>query len=121
MLYRLYLLDERGQIRAAENFSAESDDGAMEIAARVHNACDDAFPQYELWCGSDQILRVRGSAHTGQRRVRIAQDITSTAEEIVLDLEDQLQRSFTIMADSKKLLEATAEQRRRLYPYADTS
>jgi hypothetical protein len=121
MLYRLYLLDQSGRVRAAESFSAKGDNEAKEIASRVCNACDDSFKRCELWCGSDQIISLRCGAQTGQRRERIAGDITPASQEIVLDLEEHLQRSFTCVMASRKLLEATAQLRSRLYPYTDTS
>jgi hypothetical protein len=121
MLYRLYLLDERGRIRAAETFSAQSDNEAMKIASKVWNACDDSFQQYELWCGSDRITRARYRAQTGQQKERTAGDITSEYQEHLLDLEERLQRSFVCMPASRKLLAATTELRKRLYPHTSAS
>jgi hypothetical protein len=117
MFYRLYLLNDLGQIRAAETFSAQSDNEAMAIASGVYNACDDSFQRYELWCGSNRITRARRGAQTCERREPRAEDIALAHQEIVLDLEDRLQSSFVCMADSRKLLEATAELRRRVYPH----
>jgi hypothetical protein len=121
MLYRLYLLDKRDRIRAAENFSAKSDNEAKEIASRVCNARDDSFKRYELWCGADQIMSFRCGTQTGQRRERRARDITPASQEVVLDLEERLQNSFACVTASRRLLEATAELRSRVYPYTDTS
>jgi ribosome-binding protein aMBF1 (putative translation factor) len=118
MLYRLYLL-KRGRIRASEIFYAQNDNEAKEIASRVCNACDDSFKQYELWSGTEQITSVRRVAQTVPQRERKSQDIALAHQEIVLDLEDRLQKSFTSLAASRKLLAASAELRSRVYPYTD--
>jgi hypothetical protein len=117
MLYRFYLVDKRGRIRVTEIFYAQNDNEAKDIASRVYNACDDSFRQYELWSGTEQITSVRCGAQTAQQMERRSQDITLAHQEIVLDLEERLQRSFARMAASRKMLEATAELRRREYPH----
>jgi hypothetical protein len=110
MRYRLYLLGKSGDVRAAEAFLAEDEVRANEIALSVFSACCDDFDGYEVWSGETLISRGRG----GPQQPRHWEAITQANQREVLDLEDRLQRTFTCVSESRRLLDATARLRNRV-------
>jgi len=53
--YRLYLIGHDKSISAAEHFAASGDGEACELASALHNTCNEAFPDYELWAGARRL------------------------------------------------------------------
>lgn len=116
MDYRVYLLDQKFSIRAAENFAARDDSEAVEVASALHDACSDIFVSCELWRGSSLVAKLpRASAdgHNGTDHSRsISSDIRlllPVRQENVLALEDRLQRSFACVRESHRLLRTYRE------------
>ena len=112
MLYRFYLLDQDNHIKAAETFCAADDATAQETADLVYDACDDEFQRYELWRNGERVTTGWVGANVA-RGSRLS-DVVSTREENILDLEDRLQRTFTCVRRSRKLLEITSALRNRI-------
>jgi hypothetical protein len=104
MNYRFYLLDENEHIRAGESFTASDDAQATEVAAAVHSACSDVFDGYELWRGNARVAKTRRTRHVSSS----AQEIVEARQENVLDLMDRLQRTFTCVRESRRLLQVTS-------------
>jgi hypothetical protein len=112
--YRLYFVDKADHFRAAQVFEAASDIEAVQIAELVHDACSDVAPRFELWCGAAPVATSRGR--------RPAPDLATVIRERqqqVLDLEDIVQRSYSSLAHSRKLMERSAALRRQLAREAD--
>ena len=117
MDYRAYLLDEAYHIRAAENFAAECEDEAIEIASILHDACSDVFPTSEVWQGDTLIARLpRTSSHDGHSagqssgaRLNIAR-----RERHALELAERLHRSFACVRESRRLVRAMDDLKARL-------
>jgi hypothetical protein len=107
MNYRVYLLDDLAAIRAAESFSATEDGEAAHVAAVLFEACGDVFHGYELWRGSERIAPRPQPASAS----RGLEDVILSRQDIVLDLEDRLQRTFACVNQSRKLLERIDEIR----------
>jgi hypothetical protein len=107
MLYHLNLLDEHGRLLASEPFWAEDDQEACEAGATVLQTCKDAATQFEVRCNG---VVVAGGQH--QRALFDMQTIIDRRQANIIDLEDRLQRGFTAVALSRRLLRATNHLRR---------
>jgi|SRR5579875_618880 len=121
MDYRVYLLDQKLSIRAAENFVAHDNLEAVEIATALHEACSDVFACCELWCGSSLIAKLPPAVHQKHDGADLAASVTSeirlllpVRQQNVLALEDRLQRSFACVRESHRLLRTYNELRRQM-------
>ena len=116
MDYRVYLLDKKFSIRAAENFVARDDGEAVEIASALHDACSDIFASCEVWCGSSLVAKLPSALADGQDGAAVSRSVSSEIrlllpirQENILDLEDRLQRSFACVRESRRLLHTYSE------------
>jgi len=57
MYFRVYLLDAEDHIRAAHQFSEESDAEAVDLGRLLYSSCDDIFKGYEIWRGPAMICQ----------------------------------------------------------------
>lgn len=111
MQYRFYLLDEHAHVRAGESFAAADDRDATNVAAWVHFACNDVFSGYELWRGTKRLSAVNAAFHDAD--MFDLESVAGQRQENILDLEDQLQRTFLCVNQSRRLLEMSARLHRR--------
>lgn len=111
MIYRVYLLQATDQILAAETLSATDDHEAIAIAATVHDACSDACGGYEVWRGAERIA----GTHAGRISARSTTlaDLTERHQQSVIDLEERMQRTFSILAKSRRLLQVQQAMQKR--------
>ena len=107
MQYRLYLLNDAREIRAAESFIADDNAYAHAISVTVFSSCSDNFCGYELWCGAEKVAddRMRSKANINWWSVM------QVRQRDVLDLIDRLQRGFECVRKSQQLLDRIAELR----------
>lgn len=110
MDYRIYLLGEDGHIRAAENFTAEHDEDALQVARLVHDSCSDVFPARELWRGP---VKLPGPAPHPPDGAETAQHLrlSRVLQDTALDLAERLHRVFGLVRESRKLLKAMDDLR----------
>jgi hypothetical protein len=105
--YRVYLLNSERRVRAAESFLSENDKAACEEAALLLGFCDDIFAGFELWRGPRCI-----SVETGARQSSVLpswEDIGHARQELVIQLEIRMQRTFAAVRESQKLLAMSSE------------
>jgi hypothetical protein len=110
--YRIYLLDTRGHIDAAASFSVSKDDDAAHVADSVYEASDDVFSGYELWTGGQVISSAQGT-RAARANGPDLHDAIRAHQDIVVDLEERLQKGFACVKRSRKLLEAASTLRDR--------
>jgi len=110
-LYRIYFLDAQNGIMAAEFFSASGDRAAAQVAALVHDASSDVSTGYELWREADRIASGRHApqAAAGPKH----EDVIQAHQDIIVDLEERVQRAFACVARSRKLVETAAKVRQQ--------
>src|SRR5262245_23843236 len=106
--YTLYLL-ANGHFSDARHFVAGSDEAALAVAYAVQDACSDMFGGFELW---QRTRRIKGTAWP--RPQPLAADVAAEAQMQVVELEESLLASRHCLAESRKLIEATDELRKRL-------
>ncbi|MFL5279869.1 MAG: hypothetical protein ACJ8AW_02435 [Rhodopila sp.] len=96
---------------AAEFFSASGDRAAAQVAALVHDASSDVSTGYELWREADRIASGRHApqAAAGPKH----EDVIQAHQDIIVDLEERLQRAFACVARSRKLVETAAKVRQQ--------
>ncbi|HKT18645.1 MAG TPA: hypothetical protein VJR47_11425 [Stellaceae bacterium] len=97
--YRLYLLDGQRAISAREDFTATSDDEAIECAAVVFNACSDACSGYEVWSGSRKL--VGGATAISSLTV---DGLRAARQERAIKIEEALRDSRWAIAQSRRLI-----------------
>lgn len=106
--YRIYFVDKTDHFRAAQPFEAPDDSEAVRVAELVHDACSDVAPHFELWRGTKPVATSRGRSPAPDLATVIRQ-----RQEQVLDLEDSLQRSYSSLARSHRLIERSNALRRQ--------
>ena len=105
--YRLYFTDEKGAIQAREEFRSDDDASARAIVNLLSQACSECYPGYELWSFNRRIVAVRDGAPTITRSLKL-EEVGRARQEVILQLEDQLQHSRWRVANSRRLMQATA-------------
>jgi hypothetical protein len=109
--FTLYLLSG-GHFADARHFDIGSDDQALAVAYAVHDACSDAFEDFELWHES---RLVAGNAQKrGPRLPAGAAEVTDATQERVLQTEESLLLSRRALTESRRLLAATEDLRKKL-------
>jgi hypothetical protein len=110
-VYRLHLTREHGTIWASGTFPAADDVGANLIACVICDASEGDFEGYELWRG-EVCLTFAPKRHRSAEKLTI--DALDAARELaIIDLEDQLQRSYACIASSKALMARLDEMKSR--------
>ena len=110
--YRLYFLDAEGAIQARQEFAADNDAQAKLISATLWRACDESYPDYELW----QATRClgRGNGDSGETIAALLEFEDALVQMRVLELEERLLESHWRVAKSKQLLASVETLRRRI-------
>ncbi len=111
--YRIFFLDDHGVIVARDEFKAEFDSAAIQIADMLFDACSDCLGGYELWSGARRILpagdgqmsRRRNGSQTPSDMSGSIQLIVAERERILLDSHWTVARSTKLLAEAKKLHE----------------
>lgn len=98
--YRVYLRDHQG-IAARDDFLAEDDVMATQVAAALLDATCDQCSSYELWQGDRKVARDYSRPLTAAR-------IREKAQAIAIEREEILQRSAWTIAKSERLLKRLA-------------
>jgi hypothetical protein len=111
--YRLYLRSADDAILAREDFWAENDRTALEIAAIIEQACSDLCTCCELWAEKRLVSEGMREVLPVTNRLQL---LSVETQERICDLEDTLQRSGWRIAKSQKLL----EKQRQLHSILDT-
>jgi predicted transcriptional regulator len=101
MEYRLYLIDAKNRIRAAESFVADGELEAKEIATAIYESCYASFDCIELWQGARVVMRKFSSdiITTGDLWTLIAK-----RQESVAQVEEAMERSFACIRESEQLM-----------------
>jgi hypothetical protein len=110
--YRIYLLDTKGHIEAAESFPATTDEDAAAVASSVYRASNDVFSGYELWIGNQRISSTQ-SAHAKRERKQNLDVAIQRHQDAILELEERLQNAFSCVKRSRKLIHTLAGIRAR--------
>jgi len=107
MRYDLHLLDHYGRLLAAEPFWATDDQEAIEVCTTVLETCCDVAPIF-------QVRRDRGLIGVGRCECGLLSRhaIPDHWQGSALDLVNRLERGFTAVARSRRLLRATDNLRR---------
>ena len=100
--YRIYFTDGGANIMARDEFRCDNDTIALDVAARLSEACSDVHSGYELWRGRFRV----SPPHPEFRTWRTEDEINAQVEEIVAAREQALLDSSWTIANSQKLLEA---------------
>lgn len=110
--YRLYFLDTKGAIQARQDFAADNDVQAKLISGTLWHACDESYPDFELW----QATRCLGRANrdSGATIASPPGYDDAIAQMRVLELEERLLDSHWRVAKSKQLLASVETLRRRI-------
>ena len=114
MQYRFYLLDVADRFEAAEVFVAQHDREAAEVVAWVYAACSDAFHGYELWRGTERV--VKQSRSSPSVRELVSFEIAMAHRATILDLVDRLEGTFPCVRTSQTLPETIARLRNARAP-----
>jgi hypothetical protein len=102
MNYRVYLIGADDRIKASESFCVEDDKAAQEVALALHENCSSSFQGIELWRGPTMVMR-RTETRAPRPLVNIRK-LQDKRQEIVLRLEEMLERSFECVRQSKQLM-----------------
>jgi hypothetical protein len=107
MRYDLHLLDHYGRLLASEPFWAQDDQVAVEVATTVLEACNDVATTFEV--RRDKVLVAARRCEYG---LLTRQTIPDRWQRSAIDLVDRLQRGFTAVTRSRRLVRATDHLRR---------
>jgi hypothetical protein len=109
--YRLQLFDGR-QLGPSLAIEADMDSDALRIAWLVQEAASDIYTAFELWQEERCIANSRD--RRGAKRPANLADISASTQLRVLKIEEMLLASRAAIAESRKLLDATAKLRSAL-------
>ncbi|HEY1721548.1 MAG TPA: hypothetical protein VGG27_09915 [Magnetospirillaceae bacterium] len=107
MEYRIFFLDDHESIRAKDEFKADMDSAAIQVADHLFDACSEDFSSYELWSGSRCLMPANNVRARERLAIGSAGSISHEAQLIVAERERVLLDSGGILAQSRKLLEKT--------------
>jgi hypothetical protein len=109
-LYRIYLMGDAAPLKLRV-YTAKDEAEAVEIATSVHATCSDVFSGYELWRGPQRIVPTQTN---GAIRRENDPDIAALLkhQDLVLHLEDRLQKAFSCVSRSRKLVSLARQLRR---------
>jgi hypothetical protein len=115
--YRFYLKIGRN-IRAGEWFSAHDDGNAQEVGAFVwYYCCKEHYDSFEVWRGVNMVY---SSSSQPASKIKIAanryrEELINAARrsararcEAVCALEERLERSYTALANSRRILDTVS-------------
>jgi GAF domain-containing protein len=108
--YRLYFLDAHGAIQARQEFPAENDAQAKLVSDSLWRACDECYPDYELWQEARCLGRGKGSDTIAA--APLPRDDDAVLQARVLELGERLLDSHWRVAQSQQLLAAVEALRR---------
>lgn len=83
--YRIYFRSSKGHILGREDFEAQDDRTALDIATVLGNACSDVCAGFELWAGGRRV----DTAFTVSR-ITDAEKLNATTQEAVARHEERL-------------------------------
>jgi hypothetical protein len=107
-VYRLHLLRHGGSDLTL-SIEAASDGEALRIAWLLQDACAECYENFELR-QHERCIAKSWDRRTAQRPANL-NEITSSVQAVALQLEETLLSSRLAVAESRKLLKATAELR----------
>jgi len=113
MDFRMYLLDDNGQIQAAHSFSEATDGEAADFTALLYSLCDDVFTGYEVWRGTH--IMCAGERSPAQPKETLA-SVNERRQRLVVEREESLMDSFACVRSSRKLIHELDALRERLRP-----
>jgi len=96
-MYRVYFRNSLG-IAGRQDFAAEDDKTALQVAQALREACSDVCSSFELWHGMHLVSPSLPAAE------EVAQAIRDRTQAIVLDCEISIAQSRWAIASSKALL-----------------
>jgi hypothetical protein len=106
----LYFLTAQGAIQARQEFAAENDAQAKRISDTLWRACDECYPDYELWQEARCLGRGKGGDTIAAAPLPREDDAILQAR--VLELGERLLDSHWRVAQSQQLLAAVEALRR---------
>jgi hypothetical protein len=109
-VYQLLLM-KRGHPDLLQTVEAETDIAALQVAYFVHDACSDVHAEFELWQGARLIARTRDGRGVKRRPMPRLEQLNSKMQERLVRIEEALLNSRHAVAESPRLLEATARLR----------
>ncbi len=102
--YRIYFFSERA-ICGRHDFVADNDQGAIQIARVLFDACADNCQSFELWQGTRCIAAPRQSAPS------TFDELSAANQRRVVDTEERIVHSQWNIARSRRLLERLASKK----------
>lgn len=112
--YRIYFFGERA-ISGRHDFEADNDQGAIQLAYLLSDACGDECLSFDLW---------RGDRHIAVPRLFVPktfEELAAAHQERVVDTEERIARSNWQIARSRRLLESLESKRRDASPFGHAS
>ena len=101
--YRMYFVDRQQQFRWPYDLCAEDDAHALILAHASQDACSDVQIAVELWQGA---RRIAGTSNRPPEAIRANwEELPVDRQETLLQIEEALLHSGTMMARSHRLLE----------------
>ena len=101
--YRIYFVDRLQNFRWPYDLHAQDDAHALSLAHASQDACSDVQIGVELWQGA---RRVAGTSHRRPETIRVHwEDLPVESQERLLQIEEALFHSGTMMARSRRLQE----------------
>ena len=110
--YRMYLVDRFGTFRWPHDLSAPSDCDALALVHAMQHACSDMPITMELWQGARRIPGVSGKTPSALRETW--EDMLARRQEALLQTEEALSNSGTVVARSRRLRERIEDTKRAI-------
>ena len=110
--YRMYFVDRQQKTRWPHDLHAEDDAHALALAHAAQDACSDVQISVELWQGA---RRVAGTSNRPLETIRAHwEELPIDEQRSLLQIEEALLHSGTMMARSRRLLERMNALRTRI-------
>jgi len=119
--YRVYFLGGKKDIRARDEFQAESDAAALLIAGWAFDACSEFYAGYELWAGTRKLIPEGDTLEPQAKCDGLSSaELSRSVQQIVADRERAMLDSAWSVARSRKLLHDAEVLRDTLDPNVTT-
>jgi len=110
--YRMYFVDPQQDFRWPYDLYAQDDAHALILAHAALDACSDVQIAVELWQGA---RRIAGTSMRRPENIRVHwEELPIESQESLLQIEEAIHDSGTMMARSRRLWERMNSLRRRI-------